>query len=308
MSKTNPLHGRVQHYAAHGSAVDFFNALTAPGLLDCLDAHLPAHRERLFPPTETLSMFLAQALSADGSCRWTVDQAATFRVLAQLPCCSTATGGYCRARARLPLALIQQLTRKTARQCEAQPPAHWHSTGRPVRVVDGTTLSLPDTPANQARYPQPRSQRTGLGFPICRVVAAFNLADGALMDAAIGGYRGKGAHEQALLRELLEGFAPDDILLGDARIKGDLFRMLTAWNAGPGNLNKWSRKVQHNNDPLLFIESIPSPETRIFVERVLTNYWIYRMRLRQPTPSLDATASGLWPNYLAQERSFADNE
>ncbi|MES1934687.1 transposase, IS4 family protein [Salinisphaera shabanensis T35B1] len=161
-------------------------------------------------------MFLAQALSADGSCRWTVDQAATFRVLAQLPCCSTATGGYCRARARLPLALIQQLTRKTARQCEAQPPAHWHSTGRPVRVVDGTTLSLPDTPANQARYPQPRSQRTGLGFPICRVVAAFNLADGALMDAAIGGYRGKGAHEQALLRELLEGFAPDDILLGDA--------------------------------------------------------------------------------------------
>jgi hypothetical protein len=216
MSKTSPIHARVQHYAAHGSAVDFFNALTAPGLLDTLDAHLPAHRERLFPPTETLSMFLAQALSADGSCRWTVDQAATFRVLADLPCCSTATGGYCRARARLPLALIQQLTRETAESFEAQTPAHWHSAGRRVRVVDGTTLSLPDTPANQARYPQPRSQQPGLGFPICRVVAAFNLADGALDDAAIGGYRGKGAHEQTLLRELLDRFAPDDILLGDA--------------------------------------------------------------------------------------------
>lgn len=216
MSKNRPLPGRVQYHAAHCSAVDFFNALTAPGLLDYLDAHLPAHRERLFPPTETLSMFLAQALSVDGSCQWTVNQAATFRLLSGLPCCSTATGGYCRARARLPAALIQQLTRFTAERIDAQTPDDWHETSRRVRVVDGTTLSLADTPANQSRYPQPRSQQPGLGFPLCRLVAAFNLADGALVDAAIGGYRGKGAHEQTLLRELLDGFAADDILLGDA--------------------------------------------------------------------------------------------
>jgi len=91
-----------------------------------------------------------------------------------------------------------------------------------------------------------------------------------------------------------------DILLKDKRIKGDLFRMVTAWNAGPGNLNKWSRKVQHDDDPLLFIESIPAKETRIFVERVLTNYWIYRARFRQSLNSLEAVASGKWPVYRSE--------
>lgn len=109
MAERKPVSDRVQHHAAHCPAVDFFNALTAPGLFETLEAELPAHRERLFPPTETLSMFLAQALSADGSCRWTVDQAATFRLLSGLPSCSTATGGYCRARARFPTTLIQRL-------------------------------------------------------------------------------------------------------------------------------------------------------------------------------------------------------
>ena len=91
-----------------------------------------------------------------------------------------------------------------------------------------------------------------------------------------------------------------DILLKDKRVKGDLFRMTTAWNAGPGNLNKWSLKVQHGNDPLLFIESIPAKETRIFVERVLTNYWVYRARFRQPLGSLEAVASGKWPIYRSK--------
>ena len=88
-----------------------------------------------------------------------------------------------------------------------------------------------------------------------------------------------------------------DILMKDSRIKGDLFRLVTAWNAGPGNLNKWTRKIKHQNDPLLFIESIPLRETRIFVERVLTNYWIYQSRFGNPTPSLDAVAAGRWPAY-----------
>jgi soluble lytic murein transglycosylase-like protein len=88
-----------------------------------------------------------------------------------------------------------------------------------------------------------------------------------------------------------------DILMKDKRIKGDLFRMVTAWNGGPGNLNKWTRKIKHNDDALLFIESIPSRETRIFVERVLTNYWIYQARFNNPTPSLDLVAAGKWPTY-----------
>jgi len=101
-----------------------------------------------------------------------------------------------------------------------------------------------------------------------------------------------------------------NILLGDDKIKGDLFLLATAWNGGPGNLNKWRRVTDDMNDPLFFIESIPSRETRIFVERVLTNLWIYRNRLGQPSPSLDAIASGQWPVYKALDNEnmmVADN-
>ncbi len=97
-------------------------------------------------------------------------------------------------------------------------------------------------------------------------------------------------------------------LLEQETVAGNLFYLLCAYNAGPGNLKKWKQKANFAGDPLLFIESIRSRETRNFIERVATNYWIYRMRLGQATPSLDATASGLWPNYAAQERSFASHE
>ena len=86
-------------------------------------------------------------------------------------------------------------------------------------------------------------------------------------------------------------------LLSDKSVKGDLFRLAVAYNAGPGNLRKWLRKVKFAGDPLLFIESIPWRESRLFVERVLTNFWIYRERLRQDTPSLDALATGRWPKF-----------
>jgi soluble lytic murein transglycosylase len=89
------------------------------------------------------------------------------------------------------------------------------------------------------------------------------------------------------------------ILLRDKKINGDLFLMATAWNGGPGNLNKWRGSTNHMDDPLFFIESIPSRETRIFIEKILTNLWIYRDRLGQPTPSLDAIAAGQWPVYKA---------
>jgi len=93
-----------------------------------------------------------------------------------------------------------------------------------------------------------------------------------------------------------------DILLNESYIAGDLFLMVTAWNAGPGNLSKWRKGIKHDDDPLLFIESIPLRETRIFVERVVSNFWIYRSRLGEPTPSLTAVASGAWPAYVRMNR------
>lgn len=86
-------------------------------------------------------------------------------------------------------------------------------------------------------------------------------------------------------------------LLDMDRVEGDMFKLLVAYNAGPGNLNKWRRKVDYKNDPLLFIESIPSWETRDFIEKVLANIWVYRYRLGQSAPSLDKAAAGAWPGY-----------
>ncbi|MGF1608890.1 MAG: transglycosylase SLT domain-containing protein [Kiloniellales bacterium] len=95
-------------------------------------------------------------------------------------------------------------------------------------------------------------------------------------------------------------------LLGHKGIDGDLFHLAAAYNGGPGNLDKWKRRMGEEEDPLLFIESLPSAETRIFIERVLTNFWIYRARLGQPTPELDALASGAWPQYIALDALTRD--
>jgi soluble lytic murein transglycosylase len=86
-------------------------------------------------------------------------------------------------------------------------------------------------------------------------------------------------------------------LLGMKAIKGNLLQFLVSYNAGPGNMLKWRRLAGEEQDPLLFMESIPVSETRHYVERVLTYYWIYQERMGQPTPTLDALASGAWPTY-----------
>ncbi len=90
-----------------------------------------------------------------------------------------------------------------------------------------------------------------------------------------------------------------EMLMGDDLVRGNLFMLAAAYNGGPGNLNKWLRRMNYPEDPLLFIESIPSRETRLFIERVLSNFWLYRLRLGQEVPSLDAVAAGHWPYYFA---------
>ena len=90
-----------------------------------------------------------------------------------------------------------------------------------------------------------------------------------------------------------------EMLMDEQDVEGNLFKLAVAWNGGPGNLRKWKRRTKYLDDPIFFIESIPSFETRNFVERVLTNFWIYRHRFGQETPSLDAVARGEWPLYTA---------
>ena len=193
-----------------------FNLLTSDVLFDEVEKRLPEHRERVFPPTETLAMFVTQALSADRSCQHVVNQAAVARLVTGLPTCSTHTGGYCRARQRLPLQMVSGLTRYLGQQIDHHLPGAWHWHGRRVRLVDGTTVTMPDTPENQAVYPQQRRQKEGLGFPICRVVGITCLSSGALLNAAVGRFNGKGGDEQTLLRSIQGTLESGDIVIGDA--------------------------------------------------------------------------------------------
>jgi Transposase DDE domain len=207
---------RVRRAAATTDSYAFFDLLTGPELRDHIEAQLPEHRERLFPPTETLSMFLAQALNADRSCRNVVNDAAVKRLLSGRSPCSTHTGAYCTARKRLPHGLVASLLRRTGEMGSAHMPSAWRWHGRAVRLVDGTTLSMPDTDANQAAYPQLRSQKPGVGFPLCRMVGIVCLGSGVILDAAVGPFKGKGGDEQTLLRSLLASLKHDDVLVGDA--------------------------------------------------------------------------------------------
>lgn len=207
---------RVKSYSDNSDSYQFFNVLTSDVLLEKVEALLPAHRERLYPPTETLSMFLAQAMSADRSCQHIVNQAAVQRLAGGLCACSTDTGAYCRARQRLPREMVSSLAQSVGHLVDQCTPQQWRWQGRRVRVVDGTTVTMPDTPANQAAYPQQRGQQAGLGFPICRIVGITCLSTGTLQNAAIGRFNGKGGDEQTLLRALQDTFEAGDIVMGDA--------------------------------------------------------------------------------------------
>lgn len=92
-------------------------------------------------------------------------------------------------------------------------------------------------------------------------------------------------------------------LMDKPDIDGDLFKLAASYNGGIGNVRKWTRDIKHLDDPLMFIESIPARETRSFIQRVLSNYWLYQQRLGQATLSLDAVVAGSWPRYIPQDGS-----
>lgn len=207
---------RITDYRNTSDSVGLFNVLTSDSLLDKVEELLPKHRERLYPPTETLSMFLSQAMSSDRSCQNSVNKSVVHRVGDGLSICSTKTGGYCRARQRLPKEMVSELTCHLGSMIDEQTTELWRWKKRRIRIVDGTTVTMPDTPRNQAVYPQQKGQREGVGFPICRVVGITYLSSGALLNAAIGPFKGKGGDEQTLVRSIQDSFEPGDILMADA--------------------------------------------------------------------------------------------
>jgi hypothetical protein len=173
-------------------------------------------RDRIFTPLVTLSLFLCQLLSDEHTCLPVVARLLAWRTARGLPACSADTGGYCKARQRLPDTLLPRLVRETADGLQDKAPEAWLFHGRRVALADGSTVSMPDTLENQAEYPQHSNQKPGCGFPIARVVVLIALATGCVLDAAIGAVKGKRTGEMALIRTRHGRLRPGDILLADS--------------------------------------------------------------------------------------------
>src|SRR5579871_3660888 len=193
-STRGPGRGQVEYLArqfAQAPGLPFGDVLTAEHVRAAFGAEGVRAIDCPYTPLTTVRMLLAQALDADPSLRQVVGRLLAERAAAGLRPISAATGAYSQARQRLPEGVLARLTRRTGEGLLWQAPVAWLWKGRDVKVVDGTTSSMPDTPANQAAWPQPPHERPGLGFPLARLVVVFSLAVGTALDAAVGPCRGK---------------------------------------------------------------------------------------------------------------------
>lgn len=172
-----------------------------------------------------------------------------------------------------------------------------------------------------AMYPVPSWQPTG-GFIVDRALVYGFMRQESAFNPKARSYVGAMGLMQlmpATARVVSTRYAPEtaganpwdpstNVALGQAYISsllnevdGNLVRTAAGYNGGPGNVMRWDNSLNASQDPLLYIASIPLHETRDFVQRVLTNYWMYQIRLGQPTPSLDQIASHDWPRYAPQD-------
>ena len=169
-------------------------------------------RNSIYTPMQTLSMFVSQTMNQDSSCQNVVNKLA---LQTDKDIC-ISTSAYCQARTRLSLVAISNITKDMAREDEERINSKWKFRGRSVYLVDGTTIAMADTPANQEAYPQPKFQKEGLGFPICRLVGIISLTTGSIIDVNVGTYGGKGTGERMLFNDILHNFKKGDIILADA--------------------------------------------------------------------------------------------
>ena len=167
-------------------------------------------------PELTTWAFLWQILSPDKSCRQAVANVILF-----LSGVESAKQGeldttlYCRARAKVPARVFQRLAVLLGQRLEGAVPPEWLWHERHVKLIDGSTSTLPDTEENQKKFPQPNTQKKGLGFPMIRWVVLVGLATATIQDFAYGPYAGKETGETALFRQIMEALASGDIVLAD---------------------------------------------------------------------------------------------
>jgi hypothetical protein len=196
----------------------FSEMLSADLVANVLRQHALQLTEPVYNALVTTWVFLSQVMSADPCCRAAVARLLAHRARNGQSPCSANTGGYCHARQRLPEGFVADLVRHTGAVLERGAGTSWRWKGLSVMIFDGSTVSMPDTPENQQAYPQPRTQKAGVGFPLARIGALFTLAAAAVVDLAICPQRGKGTSELGLLRQIWHHLVSGSLLLADRYI------------------------------------------------------------------------------------------
>jgi putative transposase len=196
----------------------FADLLTAEEIERVFDEHEGCFApDGVYTTAVTLWAFLNQVLQ-DGkaaACQAAVAGIVTHCLQTDQAPPTADTGDYCRARQKLREGALRQLSGQVAKGTEEEADPRWLWKGRKTKLIDGFTFTMPDTPANQAAYPQARTQAPGIGLPIARAVAILSLATACVHDAAIGPYTGKQTGEPALLRRMLGSFDAGDVAVCD---------------------------------------------------------------------------------------------
>ena len=190
----------------------FRDILPESTIQHALTAEKIKYRRRLFDPFVTIWVFLSQVLDADKSCHHAVSRVVSWLASVNVETPSSDTSAYCQARNRLSETLLARLFGQVGQGLEEQVRNEHLWCGRHVKVIDGTSVSMPDTVSNQKAYPQASSQSVGCGFPIAKIGAIFSIATGAAVAFVINVLN---THDVKLARQLYQFLNPGDVLLGD---------------------------------------------------------------------------------------------
>ncbi len=202
-----------RQFAQHAS-LPFSDVLPASVVMVLLQSLGIHYYNSLYNPVTVLWLFLGQVIHANPTLAATVESFLAWRLTQGMSPCSTDTGA-CAARQRLPESLLATLTRHTGCEAERAASSPWRLLGRVVKVFDGSTVSMPDTPENQEAFPQSRSQAPGVGFPLARIGVLFSLSVGTVLDLGIRRWAGKFQSELAMLRDMIPSLQAGEVLLTD---------------------------------------------------------------------------------------------
>ncbi|ASC69262.1 Transposase InsG for insertion sequence element IS4 [Halomicronema hongdechloris C2206] len=194
-------------------ALPFAEVLPEAEIQSVLNEQGIRYRRVLYTPMVVLWSWLSQVLDVDGSLSHAVKRVTTWMSLSGLTVPSADTGGYSKARKRLPESIFPPLLQRVARALRQKVPPAQRWCGRPVKAFDATTVLMSDTAANQAAYPQHSNQKAGCGFPILKLQVWFCVTTGAVLEVAMAPFR---VSEWRLARQLYRKLRPEDVVVADS--------------------------------------------------------------------------------------------